>query len=99
MRYHGGCRWQLPLGLIVQPLSETDAEVPTVNLGSAGIVRCKRCRTYINPFVRWVDGGRYATPPLPEHYSHRSLIIGLNHYSFLRCLKSNSKVTIFHQWH
>ena len=32
--------------------------MPTVNLGSAGIVRCKRCRTYINPFVRWVDGGR-----------------------------------------
>lgn len=29
-----------------------------VNLGSAGIVRCKRCRTYINPFVRWIDGGR-----------------------------------------
>ena len=51
-------RWSLPLGLIVHPLSEADGEVPTVNLGSAGIVRCKRCRTYINPFVRWVDGGR-----------------------------------------
>lgn len=55
-------RWQLPLGLIVHPLSETHAEVPMVNLGSAGIVRCKRCRTYINPFVRWTDGGRCATP-------------------------------------
>ena len=54
----GGHRWQLPLGLIVHPLSELGEEVPTVNLGSAGIVRCKRCRTYINPFVRWVDGGR-----------------------------------------
>ena len=51
-------RWSLPLGLIVHPLSEADGEVPTVSLGSAGIVRCKRCRTYINPFVRWVDGGR-----------------------------------------
>ena len=51
-------RWQLPLGVIVHPLSESHAEVPMVNLGSAGIVRCKRCRTYINPFVRWIDGGR-----------------------------------------
>jgi protein transport protein SEC24 len=28
------------------------------SMGSAGIVRCKRCRTYINPFVTWTDGGR-----------------------------------------
>ena len=23
-----------------------------------GIVRCKRCRTYINPYVTWTDNGR-----------------------------------------
>jgi hypothetical protein len=23
-----------------------------------GIIRCKRCRTYINPFVTWADNGR-----------------------------------------
>ena len=25
---------------------------------SAGIIRCKRCRTYINAFVHWIDHGR-----------------------------------------
>lgn len=49
-------RWKLPLGCIVQPLAEKD--VPVVDLGSAGIVRCRTCRTYINPFVQWADGGR-----------------------------------------
>ena len=56
--WFGGHRWQLPLGLIVHPLSESGEEVPTVILGTAGIVRCSRCRTYVNPFVRWIDGGR-----------------------------------------
>ena len=53
-------RWQLPLGLIVSPLAETGREVPTVTLGGAGIVRCRRCRAYMNPFMRWSDGGRCA---------------------------------------
>ncbi|KAK9811733.1 hypothetical protein WJX72_009241 [[Myrmecia] bisecta] len=50
-------RFQLPLGAIVHPLADPQ-DVPVVNLGSAGIVRCKRCRTYMNPFVQWTDGGR-----------------------------------------
>jgi protein transport protein SEC24 len=32
--------------------------VDVVDFGSTGIVRCKRCRTYINPFVTWTDNGR-----------------------------------------
>lgn len=51
-------RYQLPVGLIVQPLAPSQQPVPVVNLGSAGIVRCKRCRTYVNPFMQWTDGGR-----------------------------------------
>ena len=51
-------RYQLPVGLIVQPLAPSQLPVPLVNLGSAGIVRCKRCRTYVNPFMQWTDGGR-----------------------------------------
>jgi Sec23/Sec24 zinc finger len=38
-------------------------------MGSAGIVRCKRCRTYINPFVTWTDGGRCG-PPCTSNCSH-----------------------------
>ncbi|KAJ1439167.1 Sec23/Sec24 trunk domain-containing protein, partial [Ochromonadaceae sp. CCMP2298] len=32
--------------------------IEVVDFGSTGIVRCKRCRTYINPFVTWADNGR-----------------------------------------
>lgn len=37
---------------------DEDDHVDTVQPGTAGIVRCKRCRTYINAFVSWSDHGR-----------------------------------------
>lgn len=51
-------RFHLPVGLIVHPMAQTETPVPVVNMGAAGIVRCKRCRTYVNPFMQWTDGGR-----------------------------------------
>jgi len=48
----------LPVGAVLQPLARSDVEVPVVNFGSSGVVRCRRCRTYINPFVSFTDGGR-----------------------------------------
>eukprot|EP01018_Ginkgo_biloba_P004601 Gb_11357 [translate_table: standard] len=53
-------RWHLPLGAVVHPLAEAPdgEEVPVVNFGASGIVRCRRCRTYINPHVMFTDGGR-----------------------------------------
>lgn len=49
----------IPLGIAVKPLgvSLTGEEFPTVNLGGKPIVRCKDCRAYINPYVRFVDNG------------------------------------------
>lgn len=53
-------RFHLPFGAIIQPLAETaqTPSVPLIKLGTHGIVRCRRCRTYVNPFVHWSDGGR-----------------------------------------
>ncbi|KAL0922326.1 hypothetical protein M5K25_006302 [Dendrobium thyrsiflorum] len=53
-------RWHLPLGIVVHPLAEVPDgdEVPIVNFGPAGIVRCRRCRTYINPYSTFTDAGR-----------------------------------------
>lgn len=49
----------LPLGAIITPLARcAEAPVPVVNFGSAGVVRCRRCRTYINAFVSFIDNGR-----------------------------------------
>ncbi|GAA0172695.1 vesicle coat protein [Lithospermum erythrorhizon] len=50
-------RWHLPLGAVVCPLAEGE-EVPVVNFGTSGIIRCRRCRTYVNPFVVFMDSGR-----------------------------------------
>ena len=52
---------KVPLGGLLRPLApvgDDDEEVDTVQPGSAGIIRCKRCRTYINAFVHWVEHGR-----------------------------------------
>ncbi|CAL5353728.1 unnamed protein product [Camellia sinensis] len=53
-------RWHLPLGAVVCPLAEAPdgEEVPIVNFAPTGIVRCRRCRTYVNPYVTFTDGGR-----------------------------------------
>ncbi|KAJ2550317.1 COPII subunit, partial [Coemansia sp. RSA 1933] len=48
---------KLPFGMLITPFKTADegeAPIPT----ATEIVRCRRCRTYINPFVVFVEGGR-----------------------------------------
>jgi len=33
-------------------------QVPVVDLGTVGIIRCRKCRTYMNPHMTWVDSGK-----------------------------------------
>jgi len=40
------------------PVQEGFTPVPVVNFGNCGVIRCRRCRTYVNPFVSFIDGGR-----------------------------------------
>ncbi|GLI64093.1 hypothetical protein VaNZ11_007265, partial [Volvox africanus] len=53
-------RMAMPLGVIVHPMADEchGRTVPVVQLNQAGIVRCRRCRTYMNPFIQWTDAGR-----------------------------------------
>jgi len=51
----------IPYGAMVHPMAESDNpqdKIPTVNFGVTGIIRCRKCRAYINPFVAFTDGGR-----------------------------------------
>jgi len=52
----------IPLGIIIQPLAPLPTgidDIPTVNFASVGtIIRCKACRTYMNPYVQWEANGR-----------------------------------------
>jgi protein transport protein SEC24 len=50
----------LPLGMILQPLAQPDSgerPIPIIDFGDAGPPRCRRCRTYINPFMVFRSGG------------------------------------------
>jgi protein transport protein SEC24 len=51
---------KLTFGLIIRPLAppEEGDDLDVVNFGPTGVVRCRHCRTYMNPFVQWVDNGR-----------------------------------------
>ncbi|KAL0490170.1 protein transport protein SEC24 [Acrasis kona] len=53
-------KWNLPLGVILHPLADQtfEGEIPTVHMGNAGIVRCLQCKTYINPFVTFLEFGK-----------------------------------------
>ena len=57
-------RFQLPFGAILHPLAEPQ-NVPVLNMCQSGIMRCNRCRTYVNPFNEWVDGGRWGLDCIP----------------------------------
>lgn len=50
----------LPLGLVLQPLApvqEGEQGIPILDFGEFGPPRCRRCRTYINPFMTFRSGG------------------------------------------
>mmetsp|Transcript_3701 Transcript_3701/g.7076 ORF Transcript_3701/g.7076 Transcript_3701/m.7076 type:complete len:1093 (+) Transcript_3701:74-3352(+) len=50
---------KVPTGGILRPFSNLeDSEMDVIQPGAAGIIRCKRCRTYVNPFVGWLENGR-----------------------------------------
>lgn len=51
-------RWHLPYGAVVHPMALAGGPVPVANPAGSTIIRCKRCRTYMNPFMAWMDGGR-----------------------------------------
>jgi protein transport protein SEC24 len=49
---------KIPLALVITPyrsLNEGEEPVPLVT--DTVIARCRRCRTYINPYVQFIDGG------------------------------------------
>lgn len=70
----------LPLGLVLQPLAarkDGEREIPVVDFGEIGPPRCRRCRTYINPFMVFKSGGNkfvcnmctFPNDVIPEYYA------------------------------
>lgn len=51
---------KIPLSLLIQPFAiSPQTEIPLVDFGNSGPLRCNRCRAYINPHVQFIKGGRY----------------------------------------
>ena len=49
----------IPLALLIKPFGELPSgeEVPTANFHQKPIVRCRECRAYVNPFIKFIDNG------------------------------------------
>lgn len=68
----------IPMGIVIQPLADVgidEDEVPLIDAGAAGPIRCRRCSAYINPYVKFIDSGRsYECPfcstqnQIPDEY-------------------------------
>ena len=62
---------RLPLGVLIHPFKDL-SHLPVIQCTT--IVRCRSCRTYINPFVHFVDQRRwrcnlcYRVNELPEEF-------------------------------
>ncbi|XP_001606431.1 protein transport protein Sec24A [Nasonia vitripennis] len=62
---------RLPLGILIHPFKDLN-HLPVIQCST--IVRCRSCRTYINPFVYFVDSKRwkcnlcYKVNELPEEF-------------------------------
>ncbi|EPQ25914.1 uncharacterized protein PFL1_06588 [Pseudozyma flocculosa PF-1] len=51
---------KLPFGLILSPyrsVRESDGDEPVPVVSDTVIARCRRCRTYINPYVTFIENG------------------------------------------
>ncbi|KAJ2720590.1 COPII coat Sec23p-Sfb3p heterodimer component [Coemansia sp. Benny D115] len=51
----------LPMGMIVQPLADLAAgeeAIKLIDFGEEGPIRCLRCKTYINPHMAFINGGK-----------------------------------------
>ena len=66
---------------MITPLATLPAEEqvpPLVDTGNVGPVRCVRCKAYMNPYMKFVDGGRRFSCVLcsaptevpPEYFQH-----------------------------
>lgn len=44
---------KLPFGLVIRPYNELQDSKEPVPVARSAILRCRRCRVYINPFVTW----------------------------------------------
>ena len=50
----------IPISVSLCPLKNTGIELPLINYGDKNIPRCpnSNCRAYLNPFVKWIEGGK-----------------------------------------
>lgn len=68
---------KLPLGLLLHPFKDL-SQLPVVT--SSNIVRCRSCRTYINPFVTFMDQRKwkcnlcYRVNDVPEEFMYNPVI-------------------------
>ncbi|KAI3379270.1 hypothetical protein SNEBB_010895 [Seison nebaliae] len=52
-------RMDIPICTVVSPFASVDDyQIPLINCGADGPVRCKRCKAYMAPQMQFIDGGQ-----------------------------------------
>lgn len=60
----------IPLGIVIKPFDESEVDGNmTIPITGSEIIRCNRCRAYMSPYMRFVDGGRRFQCALCHHIS------------------------------
>jgi protein transport protein SEC24 len=63
----------IPLGIVIKPFDESEVDgTMTIPITASEIIRCNRCRAYMSPYMRFVDGGRRFQCALCHHISEVS---------------------------
>ncbi|KAJ2162373.1 COPII coat Sec23p-Sfb3p heterodimer component [Coemansia sp. RSA 552] len=60
----------MPLGMVVQPLADlapTEEPVKLIDFGEEGPIRCLRCKSYINPYMVFINGGKHFVCNICRH--------------------------------
>ncbi|SJK86191.1 protein transport protein SEC24 [Babesia microti strain RI] len=67
----------IPVGAVITPMAPIETNVPVVSHGNSLVIRCKLCRTYINPFIKVKGNGSWwlcnmcgVSNETPEQYIH-----------------------------
>lgn len=88
----------IPLAVLVCPLAELgehDTQVPLVDCGEEGPLRCSRCKAYVNPFCKFRDAGTTYSCPLCEMVNPvpRPYQCALDQYGYRRDLPERPELT------
>ena len=48
---------EIPMSISLSPLNNSNIDIPYINYGENTFPRCTSCKAYMNPFIKFIEGG------------------------------------------